>query len=101
MELPGTVTRLSDQAFTGCTALTGVTIPSKVELSSSHLVNGRAFAGCVNLTQFQVNPKNRKLYAQDLKPECFVEPDCDSRWYPDKDYHTMYVVEVEKILKAE
>ena len=25
MELPGTVTRLSDQAFTGCTALTGVT----------------------------------------------------------------------------
>ncbi len=43
----------------------------------------------------------RKLYAQDLKPECFVEPDCDSRWYPDKDYHTMYVVEVEKILKAE
>lgn len=65
VELPGTVTRLSDQAFTGCTALTGVTIPSKVELSSSHLVNGRAFAGCVNLTQFQVNPKNRKLYAQD------------------------------------
>ena len=43
----------------------------------------------------------RKLYAQELKPECFVEPDCDSRWYPDRDYHTMYVVEVEKILKAE
>ena len=43
----------------------------------------------------------RKLYAQDLKPECFVEPDCDSRWYPDKVYHTMYVLEVEKILKAE
>lgn len=40
----------------------------------------------------------RKLYAQDLKEECFIEKDIIDKWYPEKDYHTMYVVEIEKIL---
>ena len=39
----------------------------------------------------------RKLYVQDLKPECFIDKACDERWYKN-DYHTMYVVEIEKIL---
>lgn len=34
----------------------------------------------------------RKLYAQDLKEECFIEKDIIDKWYPEKDYHTMYVV---------
>ncbi|WP_455794877.1 flavin reductase, partial [Clostridium butyricum] len=33
----------------------------------------------------------RKLYAQDLKEECFIEKDIIDKWYPEKDYHTMYV----------
>ena len=40
----------------------------------------------------------RKLYAQDLKEECFIEKDIIDKWYPEKDYHTMYVVEIENIL---
>lgn len=43
----------------------------------------------------------RKLYAQEMKPECFVDKDCDAKWYPDKDYHTMYVMEIEKLLVKE
>ena len=43
----------------------------------------------------------KKLYAQDMLPECFVETECDTRWYPEKDYHTMYIAEVEKVLVRE
>lgn len=41
----------------------------------------------------------KKLYAQEIKEECFIEKDIIERWYPERDYHTMYVVEVEKILE--
>lgn len=40
----------------------------------------------------------KKLYAQEYKPECFIDKSCDEKWYPQKDYHTMYIVEIEKIL---
>ena len=40
----------------------------------------------------------RKLYAQDLDPECMTNDWVDSKVYPDKDYHTLYVAEVEKVL---
>ena len=43
----------------------------------------------------------RKLYAQELKEECFIEKGISEQWYPEKDYHTMYVVEIEKILENE
>ncbi|MBS5823149.1 MAG: flavin reductase [Clostridium argentinense] len=43
----------------------------------------------------------KKLYAQDFKPECFVTNDLDEKWYPEKDYHTLYIAEVEKILIKE
>lgn len=40
----------------------------------------------------------RKLYAQDMKPEHFVETECDEKWYPNHDYHTMYIAEITKVL---
>lgn len=40
----------------------------------------------------------KKLYSQEFKPECFIETDLDDKWYPNKDYHTLYIVEVEKVL---
>lgn len=40
----------------------------------------------------------KKLYAQEFKPECFIETELDGKWYPNKDYHVLYVVEVEKVL---
>ena len=40
----------------------------------------------------------RKLFAQPLDPAGFIDKECDTKWYPQKDYHTMYVVEIEKVL---
>jgi flavin reductase (DIM6/NTAB) family NADH-FMN oxidoreductase RutF len=43
----------------------------------------------------------KKLYVQPFKPECFVAPDIDAKMYPDHDYHTMYIAQIEKILVKE
>lgn len=40
----------------------------------------------------------KKLYHQEMKPECFDAPENDERWYPGKDYHIMYMAEIEKVL---
>lgn len=40
----------------------------------------------------------RKLFAQPYDPACFLDESCDERWYPQKDYHTMYIAEIEKVL---
>lgn len=40
----------------------------------------------------------RKLYADDIKPECFIDTSCDADFYPEHDYHTMYIAEVERVL---
>lgn len=40
----------------------------------------------------------KKLYSQQLKPENFIEEGIDERWYPQKDYHELYIAEIEKIL---
>ena len=40
----------------------------------------------------------RKLYAQPYAPEFFIDRDCDSTWYPEKDYHIQYIGEVVRIL---
>ena len=41
----------------------------------------------------------RKLYADDLRPEKFTDQSLDGRWYPEHDYHRMYVGEVVQVLK--
>lgn len=40
----------------------------------------------------------RKMYQQEMLPECFIETEHDEKWYPQKDYHTMYIAEIEKVL---
>lgn len=40
----------------------------------------------------------KKQYHQAMKPECFDVMENDEKWYPQKDYHTMYIVEIEKVL---
>ncbi len=39
----------------------------------------------------------KKLYAQQMKPECFVIKELDNEYYPKKDYHTLYISEIEKV----
>lgn len=36
----------------------------------------------------------KKLFAGPISPENFIDKDIDVKWYADKDYHTMYVVEI-------
>lgn len=43
----------------------------------------------------------RKLYHDTIKPECFDEKEQDARWYPEKDYHVMYIAEIVKVLVKE
>ena len=43
----------------------------------------------------------RKLYADEIKPEKFIATENDARWYPEKDYHTMYMGEIVKVLVRE
>ena len=43
----------------------------------------------------------RKLYVQEMLPECFVDEKSKETWYPQKDYHVMYMAEIEKVLVRE
>ncbi|MBP2033608.1 flavin reductase (DIM6/NTAB) family NADH-FMN oxidoreductase RutF [Clostridium algifaecis] len=43
----------------------------------------------------------KKIYAQDFKPECFIASDLEQKIYPEKDYHRLYIAEIEKILVRE
>ncbi len=40
----------------------------------------------------------KKLYHQTMNPECFDEKENDTKWYPEKDYHEMYIAEITKVL---
>lgn len=41
----------------------------------------------------------RKVYEQDMAGECFVDPAVDTKNYPGKDYHRMYVGEIVAVLE--
>ena len=41
----------------------------------------------------------KKQYHQTMKPECFDVAENDTKWYPNKDYHEMYIAEIVKVLK--
>lgn len=40
-----------------------------------------------------------KMYAQDMRESCFTDPEIPIRWYPEKDYHTMYVGRIDSVLE--
>ena len=43
----------------------------------------------------------KKLYTDTLKPECFLDRETERKCYPEKDYHTMYIAEIEKVFVRE
>lgn len=43
----------------------------------------------------------RKMYVQDMKPECLVNESFDSTFYPNKDYHCLYIAEIQKVLQKQ
>ena len=38
-----------------------------------------------------------KIYQDDIKPECFLNHQLDEKWYPEKDYHTMYIAKIKSV----
>jgi flavin reductase (DIM6/NTAB) family NADH-FMN oxidoreductase RutF len=42
----------------------------------------------------------RKLFRQDMKDGTLLKANLDSTWYPNKDYHTMYIAEITRVLQA-
>lgn len=40
----------------------------------------------------------RKLYSQEMNPKCFIDSTLDIKNYKNKDYHTLYFSEIEKII---
>ena len=43
----------------------------------------------------------RKLYRQELKEDCFTDPELVDRNYPGRDFHTMYIGVIMKVLVSE
>ena len=43
----------------------------------------------------------KKHYHQELSPDCFDVKESDTENYPNKDYHMMYIAEIEKVLVRE
>lgn len=43
----------------------------------------------------------RKLYAQAMTADSFIDKSCDEQWYGAGDYHTLYIAEIEKLLVNE
>ena len=38
----------------------------------------------------------RKMYADTLREEAFLDPEPVGQWYPLRDFHTLYIVEIER-----
>ncbi len=43
----------------------------------------------------------KKMYQQTMTPEDFIETENIERWYPEADFHTMYISEIVKVLVKE
>ncbi|WOO35065.1 flavin reductase family protein [Anaerocolumna sp. AGMB13020] len=43
----------------------------------------------------------KKLFRQEFTPDSFVENGLAEKYYPGKDYHTLYIAEIEKFLVSE
>jgi flavin reductase (DIM6/NTAB) family NADH-FMN oxidoreductase RutF len=40
----------------------------------------------------------KKLYAQNYEQDCIMDKEIIQKWYPNSDYHTMYIAEITKVL---
>ena len=43
----------------------------------------------------------KKLYTQQINPENFLDKNLEQKWYPQKDYHTLYIAEIIKALQKQ
>ena len=67
--------------------------PDKIEKTELHV---REIGGAPAFEEAELVLVCRKMYAQEMKPECFLASGEIEKWYPDRDFHTMYIAEIEK-----
>ena len=41
----------------------------------------------------------KKAYWQDMDPTHFLDGELDGKWYPEKDYHRIFIGEIVEVLK--
>ena len=83
------------KALNFCGSFSGREVKDKWEMAGLHPV---AVDGTVGVDEAEMIFVCKKMYHQEMKPECFDAPENDAKWYPDKDYHTMYIAEIQKVL---
>ena len=59
------------------------------------------FGDAVGFEEAKTVVVGRKIYVDDMKENGFLEKSIIGRYYPTKDFHRIYVCEIEKILTAE
>ena len=59
-------------------------------------LSAEAMDGTVGIGEAGLILVCRKMYHDTIKPECFDDTSNDEKWYPQKDYHTMYIAQVVK-----
>lgn len=42
-----------------------------------------------------------KIYEDDIKPENFKDTSLDTKWYPDQDYHRVYIAKIKVFMFKE
>ena len=57
--------------------------------------------GCTYYEEAKYVMVCRKLYAQVMTSDSFIDKTCDKQWYGAGDYHTMYIAEIEQLLVNE
>ena len=77
-------------------SVSGRTEPDKIDRDGLHVTEVEGYPTFEEATLTLVC---KKLYVQEMKPECFDVAENDEKWYPQKDYHTMYMAEIVKVLK--
>lgn len=71
--------------------ISGREVPDKLEQSGLHLTHVDGAPAFEEASQVLVC---RKLYRGQIQPENFLDAQQDARWYPQKDYHDVYVAEI-------
>lgn len=74
-------------------SVSGRTEPDKIDRAGLHVTEVEGYPTFEEATLTLVC---KKLYVQEMKPECFLGTEEIERWYPDKDFHYMYMAEIVK-----
>ena len=53
-------------------------------------------AGTPAIAEARLVLECRKMYADTLREEAFLDPEPVGQWYPLRDFHTLYIVEIER-----